>query len=263
MRVCLLLLGLIASGAGRAAAPFVVISDELDPDALVSTLPAGPVDQMLDSVLEQQPRAKVLVPRRLGTQADAPYALAAWRAEPEARAWDAMLVLALPKGARLIEASSESRDVEATLAALLAYAVGSPTPLPTVAAKDRPLPMPERFDTRYLVLFERVPGYAPGDAAAEEALTQRHIQYQLRMQAQGVSVAAGPFREGSDPSSPERRTRSDPDPAASAGTLVGATILRAHDLAAARALAEADPAVLAGRLKAIVREWSVPAGRLP
>ena len=46
-------------------------------------------------------------------------------------------------------------------------------------------------------------------------------------------------------------------------SIIGLTIVRADSLAEAQAIADADPAVKASRVDGSVREWRVPAGRLP
>lgn len=105
------------------------------------------------------------------------------------------------------------------------------------------LPMPTSFTTRYLVLFSRAEA-APAGAALQRLLHE-HVQYQLRLQADSVSVAGGPFGEGGD------------------STLVGMTILRASDMEAARRIAGADPAVRQGYFRVRVLQWLSPVGQLP
>lgn len=238
-----------------AAAPalFAIVTDALDPGAPTATLPAGPIDQALADLRHDAPQAVVLVPRREDERGGVRFAYAAWRVAPDAPQWDSMVVLALPEGARVIEATSTSRDFKAALTALVTHALGStaPTPAapaPVAAGAAAALPLPDRWDLRYAVLLERDPGYAaPGDPALAEALTQAHVQYTLRLQRDGLALAAGPLVPGT---------------AADDG-LVGLTLLRVKDLATAERIAAEDPAVKAGRLRATVREWRVPAGQLP
>lgn len=111
------------------------------------------------------------------------------------------------------------------------------------AAAD--LPLPEAWDTVYVLLLVANPDHEPGDAGHEAAVTRDHVQYQLRLQHEGRAVAAGGFGDGD---------RED---------MVGMTILKAASLAEARELAAADPAVEDGRFLARVNAWWVPAGRLP
>lgn len=245
-------LGFGVATAGAAPALYAILSDELDPSAPRATLPSGPVDQALADLRSEAPQAVVLVPRREDSRGGVRFAYTAWRVAPDAEQWDALVVLALPEGARVLEAVSTSRDTKGAMTALIAHALDSappaPTPPPAAAPAAEVLALPERWDLRYVVVLERDPAYAaPADPAAAEALTRAHIQYTLRLQRDGVAVVAGPMVPGLD----------------AADQVVGMTLLRAADLAAAERIAAADPAVQAGRLKAKVREWRVPAGRLP
>jgi uncharacterized protein YciI len=113
------------------------------------------------------------------------------------------------------------------------------------AAGDGDLPLPDAWSTHYAWFLLANPAYCPGSKEAEAAITAAHIQYQLRLQAEGCAIAAGGLGPGPD------------------GSIVGLTLLRASSLEEARAMAEADPAVRAGRLRAHVRAWWVPAERLP
>lgn len=104
------------------------------------------------------------------------------------------------------------------------------------------LPLPSEWQTLYVALQTPMSG---GPALNEEALKlldMLHIQYQLRLQADGRAVAAGGFGDGEGP--------------------VGMTLLCADSLADAKALAEADPAVQFGQRRVQVREWYVPAGKV-
>lgn len=244
-----LMLLAIASPAAAAPAPFAIVTDELDPAAPTAALPAGPVDQALADLRADAPQAVVLVPRREDARGGTRFAYAAWQAQPGAEHWDAIVVLALPAGARVIEAVSTARDRKAALTALIDHALGSAAPAPAAVAAptaDAPLALPDRWDLRYLVVLERDPAYA-GTAESADALDQAHAQYALRLQRDGVALAAGPAVPGT----------------AADDRLVGLMLLRAKDLATAERIAAEDPAVKAGRLKALVREWRVPAGRLP
>ncbi len=106
------------------------------------------------------------------------------------------------------------------------------------------LPLPSEWQTLYAAFQTPLSG---GPALNEEALKlldMLHIQYQLRLQADGRAVAGGGFGDG---------TGEGP---------VGMTLLCADSLADAKALAEADPAVQFGQRRVVVREWYVPAGRV-
>ena len=100
---------------------------------------------------------------------------------------------------------------------------------------------------RFVVLFAPNPEYqTPADPAVAQAVVDAHLQYQLRLQRDGIAVAGGPFAEGD-----------------AHADLVGMTVLRVKDLATAQSIAMDDPAVIAGRMSVTVREWRLPAGRLP
>ncbi len=254
----LLLFFALAAGTGLAAPPpFELIADYLDRDLPAAEVPEAPVRRALESLAELHAGAKLLVPLRAGaTSSGSRYALAAWRSDAKATSFDAILVLDMATGARIIEATSTAKDVEVVLAALLAHA----TREPVMAAAAPPALAPERVEyfgpptewaTRFVVLLARNPSYRPGDTTAELALTERHIQYTLKLQHEGTALVAGPFGAGVAAT-----------PAAADGP-IGMTLLRVRDLAAAERIAAQDPAVAAGRLIATVREWTVPAGRLP
>jgi uncharacterized protein YciI len=114
-----------------------------------------------------------------------------------------------------------------------------------VTASAQALPIPAEWSTHYAWFLVANPEYAPGSAAVEDSITAAHIQYQLRLHADGHAIVAG----GLAP------VAGDP--------LVGLTILRAESEEMAQALANADPAVRAGRLVARIRAWWVPTGQLP
>jgi uncharacterized protein YciI len=107
------------------------------------------------------------------------------------------------------------------------------------------IPIPEKWDTHFVWFLVANPEYQPTSQDEESALTSAHIQYQLRLQETNESIVAGGLGKGPDES------------------IVGIAILRADSLAEAQAIASADPAVRAGRFVSWVREWWVPAGRLP
>ena len=111
-----------------------------------------------------------------------------------------------------------------------------------VNAQD--IPLPTEWSTHFVWFLESNPDYRAQPGSADSVLTAAHIQYQLRLHREGHAIAAGGF-------APEK---GDP--------IVGLTILRAGSLAEAQALADADPAVRAGRLLARIREWWVPTSQL-
>ncbi len=92
----------------------------------------------------------------------------------------------------------------------------------------------------YLVLIKKGPIWTPEETPELECLQAAHLAHIDATHSQGQLVAAGPIDDGSD--------------------LRGISVLRVESLEKARELAEADPAVRAGRLVVEVHPWYVPAG---
>ena len=112
-----------------------------------------------------------------------------------------------------------------------------------VAAQAAPIPMPERWDTTYVLQFEMNPSYvAPSDSAAGSVL-MAHIQYQLGLLADGRARQGGPIAD------------------ATPSEMIGMTVLTTGSRKEADAIAAADPAVVAGRFQARVRAWTTPAAK--
>ena len=114
-----------------------------------------------------------------------------------------------------------------------------------VESRAQDIPIPDEWDTHFVWFLVANSEYQPASQDEESALTSAHIQYQLRLQETNQSIVAGGLGKGPDES------------------IVGIAILRADSLAEAQAIASDDPAVRAGRFVSWVREWWVPAGRLP
>jgi uncharacterized protein YciI len=92
-----------------------------------------------------------------------------------------------------------------------------------------------------LVLLRR-PVDAPAyDEATVERIQREHLAYHGRLRQEGKVVTNGPVRDQADES------------------LRGLTFYRTGSLGEARRLAEADPAVRAGRLTVEVMRWLCPA----
>lgn len=126
--------------------------------------------------------------------------------------------------------------VLALLSAPLAFAE---EPKPAAAAKPG---LPPNMESYQLVLLKRGPAWTPEVTDATRELQQRHIAHLTRMGEAGHAVLCGPFSDQQDPS------------------LRGACIYRVASVDAARALAEQDPAVKAGRLVVEVVTWWVGKG---
>ena len=100
-----------------------------------------------------------------------------------------------------------------------------------------------------LEAFELVLLRRPPDARAYpdddlERIQAEHLAYHANLRDAGHIVTNGPVREQPDPS------------------LRGLTFYRTGSLAKARQLAEADPAVRAGRLVAEIMTWYCPPGTM-
>jgi uncharacterized protein len=99
----------------------------------------------------------------------------------------------------------------------------------------------EAFELVLLRRPENPPAY---DDAELERIQREHLAHHARLRATGQVVTNGPVI---DP----------PDPA-----LRGLTFYRTGSLEEARRLAEADPAVLAGRLVVDIMTWYCPPGTM-
>jgi uncharacterized protein len=108
---------------------------------------------------------------------------------------------------------------------------------------ERPPGVPATFDVRTIVFLRRGtdPPHLTDEASA--ALHHAHLAYLADLGRRGVVVANGPLLEQSDE------------------TLRGMTVY-AVDADEARRLAEADPAVLAGRFRIDVARWAVAHGHV-
>ncbi len=95
-----------------------------------------------------------------------------------------------------------------------------------------------------LVMLRRPAGAPSYDDATLERIQREHLAYHARLRAAGLVVTNGPLTDQPDES------------------LRGLTFYRTGSLAQARQLAEADPAVEAGRLAVDVMTWYCPAGTM-
>jgi uncharacterized protein YciI len=101
---------------------------------------------------------------------------------------------------------------------------------------------PQEFDSYQLVLLTRAQGAADLDEAAEESLQRQHLGHFAKMRAAGYLSVAGPI-SGDD-------------------SIAGICIYHAGSPQRARALAEDDPAVRAGRFEVRVLSWLTAKGAL-
>ena len=97
--------------------------------------------------------------------------------------------------------------------------------------------------TYYICLLLKGPNWTADESPELERLQAQHMAHISHLMETGAKLAAGPVRDGSD--------------------LRGFSIFLSATLDEARALAEDDPAVRAGRLIVELHPWMVPVGRLP
>ena len=95
-----------------------------------------------------------------------------------------------------------------------------------------------------LVLLRRPENPPDYDDAELERIQRAHLEHHARLRASGQVVTNGPVIDPPDPS------------------LRGLTFYRTGSLDRSRALAEADPAVRAGRLVAEIMTWYCPPGTM-
>jgi uncharacterized protein YciI len=101
---------------------------------------------------------------------------------------------------------------------------------------------PPEFDTYQLVLLTRAANPPDLDEAASSALQRAHLGHFAKMRAAGLMSAAGPIR-GDD-------------------EIAGICFYTAGDVTEARALAEDDPAVRAGRFEIKAMDWYTAKGAI-
>ena len=97
--------------------------------------------------------------------------------------------------------------------------------------------------TYYICLLSKGPAWTPDVSPELERLQAHHMEHVRQKMDAGIAIAAGPVDDGSD--------------------IRGFSIYRTATLAEARALAEDDPGVRAGRFIVELHPWMVPAGYLP
>lgn len=102
---------------------------------------------------------------------------------------------------------------------------------------------PEKMTTVYLAFLTRGDKWTPEKTPQTEAIQKAHMDNINRLAETKKLVVAGPFGDN--------------------GVLRGIFVFKVGSLAEARALAETDPAVQAGRLALDIHPWQVPEGILP
>jgi uncharacterized protein YciI len=107
----------------------------------------------------------------------------------------------------------------------------------------KPPPQPIKMSTYYFAFLRRGTKWTPEKTPETEKLQAAHMANINAMAATGKLVIAGPFEN--------------------AGNYAGVFVFKVASLDEAKALAEGDPAVKAGRLTVDVHQWMVPQGSLP
>lgn len=123
----------------------------------------------------------------------------------------------------------------------LALGAGKTMHAQQTAGPAAPFPMPQKWDTAYVILLEVNPAYVAPSESAAGAVMHAHIQYQLGLLADGRAMRGGPIAD------------------ASATDVAGMTVLTVRSKSEAQAIAEADPGVRSGRFHVKVRTWTTPA----
>jgi uncharacterized protein YciI len=115
---------------------------------------------------------------------------------------------------------------------------------PWWAAKDtfRKPATPLRLVTYYFAFLLRGPKWTPEQTPELARLQEAHLANIRRLAETGKLVVAGPFSDG--------------------GPLRGVFVFKTETMEEAKALADIDPAVQAGRLALELHPWLVPAGSL-
>jgi uncharacterized protein YciI len=102
---------------------------------------------------------------------------------------------------------------------------------------------PEKMTTAYLAFLTRGAKWTPEKTPQTEEIQKGHMANINRLAETKKLVVAGPFGDN--------------------GTLRGIFVFKVGSLEEAKALAETDPAVRAGRLALDIHPWQVPEGILP
>ncbi|MFL6238570.1 MAG: YciI family protein [Actinomycetes bacterium] len=113
------------------------------------------------------------------------------------------------------------------------------------ADEPRTAEPPAKFDTYQFVLLRRPPDMPVVEDDTAAKLQAQHLGHLAAMRDAGHLMSAGPLLDQSDES------------------LRGVAIYRVGSIDEARRLAEADPAVQAGRFVVDVMTWLTPRGEIP
>jgi uncharacterized protein YciI len=98
------------------------------------------------------------------------------------------------------------------------------------------------MSTYYACLLLKGPAWTAAETPELERLQERHLAHLTELRASGKLLVAGPCIDG--------------------GNLRGISIFKTASLEEARILAQADPAVQAGRFVVELHTWMAPGGAL-
>jgi uncharacterized protein YciI len=108
-------------------------------------------------------------------------------------------------------------------------------PLGPTKAQDQSHGKPIEMTTYYVGLLYRGPKWTPGETPGLKRLFEDHLAHIRRMADSDKLLLAGPFTDD--------------------GTLRGMLVFQVDSMEEARALANADPVVKAGRLRVEMHPW--------
>lgn len=103
--------------------------------------------------------------------------------------------------------------------------------------------IPKDMTTVYMGLIKRGPTWTPDSTPKLDQLQANHLTHLRQLSEAGHLIMAGPFTDG--------------------GELRGVSVFRVESIEEAQALADADPAVKAGRLVVEIHPWYVSESVLP
>lgn len=101
----------------------------------------------------------------------------------------------------------------------------------------------EKMRTYYMALLRRGPAWSPEKTPEVLAISKGHMDHIGEMAKSGALLVAGPFLDAKGP-----------------GDLVGVFVFGVATIEEAKTLAEADPAVKAGRFTVEVKPWMAAEG---
>jgi uncharacterized protein YciI len=114
---------------------------------------------------------------------------------------------------------------------------------PVAPAADETAPAMPEMTTYYFGMLLKGPKWSAEDTPERTEIQKQHLAHLFKMHTEGRLVIAGPLLDD--------------------GPIRGLLVYKAASIDEARAFAEADPAVKAGRLKVEMHPWMVRKGILP